>query len=201
MTVLTQSFKADNLFVGRYTFYDGSDFETDCVRYNVPGHGNLKIGSFCSIAANVQFMMGASNHSMNSFSTYAFGVVNSDWGQRLGMTKADMPVKGDTVIGNDVWIGRGAVIMPGVHIGDGAVIGAYSLVTKDVAPYTIVGGNPAHVIRTRFDETMVAFLERFQWWQLSDELLPLVIPYVSDVNQERALMGLRRFAREHQLAS
>lgn len=105
------------------------------------------------------------------------------------------------MIGNDVWIGRGAVIMPGVHIGDGAVIGAYSLVTKDVAPYTIVGGNPAHVIRTRFDETMVAFLERFQWWQLSDELLPLVIPYVSDVNQERALMGLRRFAREHQLAS
>ncbi len=125
----------------------------------------LVIGKFCQIATGVRFIMNGANHSMSGFSTYPFAVCGDAW--------KDVPLsgtnKGNTVIGNDVWIGNGVTILPGVTIGNGAIIGANSVVTKNVFPYTIVGGNPAKVIRARFDDATIAKLEHIAWWDWSIE--------------------------------
>lgn len=195
---------APNIFVGRHNFYDAepnADFAHQNVLYNRPGHNRLIIGSFCSFARNVRFVMSAANHPMNTFSTFIFPELDADFIQKLGMTKADMPVKADTVIGNDVWIGRHAVIMPGVHIGDGAVIGAYALVTKDVPPYAIVGGNPAKMIRSRFDQATIDWLEAFQWWQYPDTMLDQLVPLLTKVDTQTARKQLEQIAQKQALAS
>ncbi|WP_318530978.1 CatB-related O-acetyltransferase [Lacticaseibacillus suibinensis] len=195
---------ASNVLVGRHNFYDaadGADFNTENILYNRPGHNRLLIGSFCSFARNVRFIMGAANHPMNTFSTFIFPELDRDLLALQGMTKADMPVKRDTVIGNDVWIGRHAVIMPGVQIGDGAVIGAYALVTKDVPAYAIVGGNPAKIIRSRFDQTTIDWLEAFQWWQYDDTMLELLVPQLTSVHTTEARQRLETLVSEHRLAS
>lgn len=195
---------AQNISVGRHNFYDaatGADFNHENILYNRPDHNRLIIGNYCSFARNVRFIMGAANHPMNTFSTFIFPELDRDLIAKLGMSKADMPVKDDTVIGNDVWIGRHAVIMPGVHIGDGAVIGAYALVTKDVPAYAIVGGNPAKIIRSRFDQTTIDWLEAFQWWQYDDTLLEQLVPLLTSVDTKAARQKLEQFAKEQALAS
>lgn len=191
MVYIRNQVKASNVHIGEFTYYDnngrpGSDFETDNIFYNVPGHGDLYIGKFCSIAYGVEIIMGAANHSTRSFSTYPFNLISRSWSKKLGMTREDMPAYKDTVIGNDVWIGRGARIMPGVTIGDGAIIASYSVVVKDVPAYHLAAGDPAVVKKARFDEETIRFLEKIQWWNFEPETLEQAIHYLTMVDVEQA---------------
>jgi virginiamycin A acetyltransferase len=151
-----------NIQVGDYTYYHDAvhpeRFEKDNVilLYTC----KLIMGKFCQIAQGTKFIMGDANHQMDGFSTFPFYVFGKEWAEY----EPRFPTKGDTIVGNDVWFGHGSVIMPGVKIGDGAIIGACSVVTKDVHPYTIVGGNPAKEIRKRFSEDIVKKLLEIQWW-------------------------------------
>jgi virginiamycin A acetyltransferase len=153
-----------HIIVGEYTYYDDPDdvynFEKN-VLYHFDFIGDqLIIGKFCQIATGVRFIMNGANHAMSGFSTYPFKVFGGGWAN----ASLEVHSKGDMVIGNDVWIGNGATIMPGLTIGDGAIIGTNSLVTKDVEPYTIVGGNPAKQIRKRYDEETIQLLLALKWW-------------------------------------
>lgn len=153
------------IIVGDYTYYDDFDdvshFEKNVLYLFDFMKDKLVIGKFCQIASGVRFIMNGSNHAMNGFSTYPFKVFGGEWAEKDPMKVFS---KGDTIIGNDVWIGNSATIMQGIKIGDGAIIGTNSLVTKDVEPYTIVGGNPAQVIRKRFDDETIALLLALRWW-------------------------------------
>ena len=162
--------KGANIEVGDYTIYndfvrDPRDFEKNNVLYHYPVNGDkLKIGKFCSIACGAKFLFTSGNHSMKSLSTYTFPIFFDEWGLDAKDIRDAWDNKGDTVIGNDVWIGYEAVIMSGVTIGDGAVIGTRAVVTKDVPPYTIVGGVPTGPIRRRFDDAEIEKLEALRWW-------------------------------------
>lgn len=137
----------------------------------------LIIGKFCQIAAGVEFMMNGANHQMNAVSTFPFYTLEG-WDMDPPAL-SDLPLKGDTVIGNDVWIGQNSVILPGVHIGDGAIIGANSVVGSDVEPYTIMVGNPAKVLRKRFDDKLIDLLLKFKWWEKSIEEINDIIPIIT----------------------
>ena len=146
--------KASNIIVGGYTYYDdiedSTKLEQDNVLFNYPEFGDkLIIGKFCSIASKTKFIMGPANHRISSITTYPFNVFGGLWNKNTPEHLSQLPFKRDIVIGNDVWIGKESVIMPGVKIGDRAIIGAYSVVTKDVEPGTVVAGVPAKVIKTR----------------------------------------------------
>lgn len=153
--------------VGEYTYYDNDGarppFEQANVKY-LYGPQRLIIGRFTAVGPGVSFLMPGGNHPMVGPSTYPFTMFGGAWAERTMEEFQAIEQPGDTVIGNDVWIGRDATIMPGVTISDGAVIGAHSVVTRDVGPYEIVAGNPARVIRTRFDPGDVARLLRIRWW-------------------------------------
>jgi virginiamycin A acetyltransferase len=123
----------------------------------------LVIGRYCAIARGVKFIMNGANHRLSGFSTYPFNIFSDDWA-RVTPLPEELPFKGDTVVGHDVWLGYKALIMPGVNIGHGAIVAARSVVTADVPPYTIVGGNPARVVKPRFDESTVSRLLRIAWW-------------------------------------
>ena len=152
--------------VGDYTYYD--DFATvenflRQVRYLFDFTGDhLCIGKFCMLASGVEFIMNGANHLTQAVSAYPFAVFGDDWAG--AMAGQAYPTKGDTTVGNDVWLGYRAAILPGVTIGDGAIVGAYSVVTGDVPPYSIVGGNPARVIRSRFEPATVQRLLALRWW-------------------------------------
>lgn len=158
--------KNPNIIIGDYTYYD--DFEdVHNFEKNVKYHfdfvsDKLIIGKFCQIASGVTFIMNGANHLQDSVSTFPFAIFGEDW--KGAMEGKSYPTKGDTEIGNDVWIGFDATIMPGVKIGDGAIIGSKSVVTKDVEPYSIVGGNPARLIRKRFSEQRIEELMEMKWW-------------------------------------
>ena len=154
---------APNIEIGEYTYYDDPDGADNFLR-NVLYHfdfigDRLRIGRFCAIARGVRFVMNGANHRLDGISTYPFQIFGGGW-ERVMPKPGELPFKGDTVIGNDVWIGYDALIMPGVCIGDGAIIAARSVVTHDVPPYTLVGGNPARPIRRRFGDAD-HHLERF----------------------------------------
>ena len=156
-----------NIIVGDYTYYDDENdvrnFEKN-VLYHFEFLGDkLKIGKFCQIASNVKFLMNGMFHSMNGITTFPFAIFSKDC-QNTYPSHFQYPFKGNTIVGNDVWIGYNVTIMPGVHIGDGAIIGTNALVTKDIEPYTIVGGNPAKEIRRRFDNETIEKLLKIQWW-------------------------------------
>ncbi|MGC3963743.1 MAG: Vat family streptogramin A O-acetyltransferase [Rhodocyclaceae bacterium] len=156
-----------NIVVGDYTYYDDpggpENFERN-VLYHFPFIGDrLVIGKFCALARGVRFIMNGANHRMSGVSTYPFQIFGNGW-ESVTPELADLPYKGDTVVGNDVWIGYDALIMPGVKIGNGAIVSAGAIVTKDVPAYAIVGGNPADVIRYRFSSDDVARLEALAWW-------------------------------------
>ncbi|TWI65420.1 virginiamycin A acetyltransferase [Pseudoduganella lurida] len=156
-----------NIEVGDYTYYDDPDgvrnFENN-VLYHFDFVGDwLRIGRFCAIARGVKFIMNGANHQTGGISTYPFFIFGNGWEKALPQA-GELPYKGDTVIGNDVWIGYDALVMPGVRIGDGAIIAARSVVTADVPPYAIVGGNPAGVLRERFDAATVQRLLAIAWW-------------------------------------
>lgn len=155
-----------NIEVGDYTYYDdpgGAERFEQNVLYHFEFNGDrLIIGKFCSIATDVRFLMNGGNHQVSTVSSYPFSIFGNGWEVAA---PASWPNKGDTRVGNDVWIGYGATIMPGVTIGDGAVIGSLSVVTSDVPPYAIVGGNPARVIRHRFDDATAQRLLAIRWWE------------------------------------
>lgn len=164
-----------NIEVGEYTMYndfvnDPREFEKNNVLYHYPVNGDkLIIGKFCSIACGAKFLFTSANHKMSSLSTYPFPIFYEEWGLDVKDIRNAWDNKGDIVIGNDVWIGYEAVIMAGVTIGDGAIIGTRAVVTKDVPPYTIVGGVPAKPIRKRFDDETVERLIKLRWWDWEHE--------------------------------
>ncbi len=172
---LRDAIDGPNVEVGEYTIYndfvhDPRDFERNNVLYHYPVNGDrLKIGKFCSIACGAKFLFNSANHALVSLSTYTFPIFYEEWGLDRRSVADAWDNKGDIVVGNDVWIGYEAVILSGVTVGDGAVIGARAVVTKDVPPYTIMGGVPARPIRRRFDEATVETLLRLRWWDWPKE--------------------------------
>ncbi len=156
-----------NIVVGDYTYYDdpedAENFERN-VLYHFSFIGDrLIIGKFCALARGVKFIMNGANHKLDGFSTYPFQIFGNGW-EKVTPQTGELPYKGDTVIGNDVWMGYEAVMMPGVQVGDGAIIAAKSVVVSDVSPYTIVGGNPAKPIRQRFEDDVIQALLEVAWW-------------------------------------
>jgi len=159
-----------NIIVGEYTMYndfvhDPMEFERRSVLYHYPvNRDKLYIGKFCSIACGAKFLFNSANHTLDSLSTYPFPIFFEEWGLKKENVTDAWDNKGDIVIGNDVWIGYEAVILAGVTVGDGAIVGTRAVVTKDVPPYTIVGGVPAKQIRRRFSENVIEKLLELQWW-------------------------------------
>ena len=172
--------------VGDYTIYndfvaDPLLFEKNNVLYHYPIHREkLIIGKFCSIACGTKFLFNCANHSLKSLSTYTFPLFYEEWELEKSNITTAWDNKGDIVIGNDVWIGYEAVIMAGVHIGDGAIIAARAVVTKDVPPYTIVGGTPAKEIRKRFDAEVIQQLLLLKWWNWSTDKIRKCLPYIME---------------------
>lgn len=170
--------------VGEYTIYndfvhDPRDFEKNNVLYHYPVNGDrLKIGKFCAIACGARFLFTSGNHALRSLSTYTFPIFFEEWGLDAKNIREAWDNKGDITVGNDVWIGYEAVILSGVTIGDGAIIGARAVVTKDVPPYTIVGGVPARPIRRRFDEATVQRLSALRWWDWDAEKIRRALPLI-----------------------
>lgn len=169
--------------VGDFTYITDTDFEKHVTHHYGFNGDKLIIGKFCQIASGVEFAMNGANHQMNAVSTYPFYTLTG-W-DMMPPQKADLPLKGDTVVGNDVWIGQNAVILPGVHIGDGAIIGLNSVVGSDLPPYTISAGNPAKVIRKRFDEELINLLLEFKWWNKSIEEINALIPLLTCSDLEK----------------
>jgi virginiamycin A acetyltransferase len=163
-----------NIEVGDYTYYDDPGDPTAFERENVLyayGPERLVIGRYCALAAGVRFLMAGANHPTAGVSTFPFAIFGGAWAEQTLDLVLAVPSRGDTIVGNDVWIGYEAVIMPGVRIGDGAIVAAESVVTRDVPPYGVVAGNPARLVRTRFDETDVDRLLRAAWWDWPVELV------------------------------
>jgi virginiamycin A acetyltransferase len=176
--------KNPNIIVGDYTYYD--DFENvhnfeKNVKYHFDFVGDkLIIGKFCMIASDVTFIMNGANHLSQSISSYPFAIFGNGW--ENAMENKSYPTKGNTIIGNDVWIGHKATIMPGVNIGDGAIIATNAMVTKDVEPYTIVGGNPAKPIKKRFSDIEIKQLLELQWWHWDIEKITRNVKALTENN-------------------
>ncbi|RYE09381.1 MAG: CatB-related O-acetyltransferase [Sphingobacteriaceae bacterium] len=176
-----------NIIVGDFTYYD--DFENPenfqkNVKYHFDFTGDkLIIGKFCMIASGAEFIMNGANHLTEAISAYPFAIFGKGW--ENAMDGKRYPTKGNTVIGNDVWIGYQATIMPGVSVGDGAIIGSGAVVTKDVEPYSIVGGNPAKTIRKRFNEAEIKTLLKMRWWDWDIEKITANAANLTGQNLER----------------
>jgi len=179
------SITRSNIIAGEFSYIADSDFESHVTHHYEWNGDRLIIGKFCQIAAGVEFVMNGANHQMNAVSTYPFYTLEG-WDMEPP-SSSEMPLKGDTVVGNDVWIGQNAVILPGVHIGDGAIIGADSVVGSNVEPYTVAAGNPCRVLRKRFDDEMIGLLIKFKWWDKSIEEINSLIPVLtcSDIGKVR----------------
>lgn len=181
LVFLKNIIKSPNIIVGDYSYYDdhedGLNFEQN-VLYHFDFLGDkLIIGKFCAIGSNVQFIMNGANHRMDGISTFPFNIFGGNWSV-ITPTLEQLPFKGNTVIENDVWIGYKATIMPGVNIGNDTIIAAHSVVTKDVEPYSIVGGNPAKLIRKRFTEEQIKKLLDIAWWDWNIEKITSALPLI-----------------------
>lgn len=156
-----------NILIGDYTYYDDVDgaerFEEHVTHHYEFLGDRLIIGKFCAIARGIEFVMNGANHRMGSVTTYPFNIMGHGW-EQFAPALCDLPLKGDTVVGNDVWIGQNVTVMPGVNIGDGAIIAANSVVASDVPPYCVAGGDPCRVIRRRFDDELTEYLLALRWW-------------------------------------
>lgn len=169
-----------NIIVGDFTYIADTEFEKHVTHHYAFYGDQLIIGKFCQIARGVEFVMNGANHQMNAVSTFPFYTLEG-WNMDA-LKMEDLPVKGDTIIGNDVWIGQNAVILPGVHIGDGAIIGTNSVVGGNVPPYTIVIGNPAKELRKRFDEELIEMMLQWKWWDKPIEEINALIPILTNSN-------------------
>lgn len=188
--------KAPNIIIGDYTYYDANEpteFEKNNVLFNYPEFGDrLIIGKFCSIASGTKFIMGSANHRISSVTTYPFHVFGGMWSERTPDHLSQLPFKGDIIIGNDVWIGRESIIMPGVKVGGGSIIAAYSVVTRDVPPYSVVGGNPAQCIKKRFDDELIELLLRLKWWDFDNDKLVEFLPLLCEENLNNVKQILKK---------
>jgi len=170
-----------NIEVGDFTYYDDPNgperFEKENVLYHYPFFKEkLIIGKFCAIATKTKFIMSSANHKIDGFSSYPFTVFGHGWEKQMDASL--FPFKGDTIVGNDVWFGYDSTIMPGLTISDGSIIASKAVITKDVPPYTIVGGNPAKIIRRRFDEKTIEELLKIKWWNWDREKITKNIKYI-----------------------
>ena len=190
--------KDPQIEVGDYTIYndfvaDPLLFEKNNVLYHYPIHREkLIIGKFCSIACGMKFLFNCANHTQKSLSTYTFPLFYEEWELEKSNITTAWDNKGNIVIGNDVWIGYEAVIMAGVHIGDGAIIAARAVVTKDVPPYTIVGGTPAKEIRKRFDAEVIEQLLIQKWWDWSTDKIHQCLPYIAEGKLDE-LLAMKKY--------
>ena len=181
------------IVVGDYSYYDDSrgpeHFEARCVRYLFDFVGDrLVIGKFTAIAQGAQFIMNGANHPLSGFSTFPFSSFEG-WRDNAPV---EWPNRGDTIIGNDVWIGREAVVMPGVRIGDGAIVGSHAVVAKDVPPYGVAVGNPARIAKRRFDDATIEALLEIAWWDWDPQMIARHVPAIAGAD----LPALRRAAAE-----
>lgn len=179
--------------VGSYTYYDdpidSENFEAH-VTHHYPFLGDrLIIGKFCAIAKGVEFIMNGANHRMCSATTYPFNIMGGGW-EAFSPSLDDLPLKGDTVVGNDVWIGQNVTVLPGSRIGDGAVIGANSVVSGEIPPYTVAVGNPCRVVKKRFDDALTAYLLELKWWDWGAEKIfaNLAVLTGGDLEQLRSIV-------------
>ena len=191
ITNVKPAIKNKNIIVGDFTYFADTDFEKHVTHHYDFIGDKLIIGKFCQIAAGVNFVMNGANHQMNAITTFPFYIFEG-WKQKVPPLNK-MPLKGDTIIGNDVWIGQNVTILPGVHIGDGAIIGLNSVVGSDVAPYTIVAGNPAKVIRKRFDNQLIKLLLKLKWWDKSIKEINDLIPILTDNNLAEVKKFLKKY--------
>ncbi len=161
-----------NIEVGDYTYYDdknGADRFEEHVSHHYDFIGDkLIIGKFCSLGSGIEFVMNGANHKMSGFSTYPFNIFGCGW-EKVMPDMKELPLKGDTIIGNDVWIGQNVTILPGIKIGNGAIIGANSVVASDVPAYVIAVGNPCRVVKKRFDDKTIQKLEEIKWWDWNEK--------------------------------
>lgn len=182
VTYIKPTIKNPNIIVGDFSYFSDRNFESHVTHHYNFYDDKLVIGKFCQIAQGVNFIMNGANHQMNAVSTFPFYIFEG-WKQNLPSLH-DMPLKGDTIIGNDVWIGQNSTIMPGVKVGDGAIIGANSVLANDVMPYSIVVGNPAKEVRKRFDDELIALMLQFNWWDKPIQEINLLIPILTNTDLE-----------------
>lgn len=194
VTYVKPAIQNPNIIVGDFTYFSDVDFESHVTHHYGFYGDKLIIGKFCQIASGVEFVMNGANHQMNAVSTYPFYIMEG-WEQDVPPL-SELPMKGDTVIGNDVWIGQNATILAGVHIGDGAIIGLKSVVSSDVPPYTIVAGNPAREIRKRFDDELINLMLEFRWWDKSIEEINNLIPLLSCSDLEKVKSEIKSRLKE-----
>ena len=185
--------KNKNIIVGDFTYIADSEFESHVTHHYDFNNDKLIIGKFCQIAKGVEFIMNGANHQMNAVSTFPFYTLEG-WNMAPPLP-SDLPFKGDTIIGNDVWIGQNAVILPGVHVGNGAIIGANSVLGSNVDPYTINVGNPARTIRKRFSDRLIQILEKLKWWDLSIEEINELIPTLTSSNLKKVEEDLNKIIK------
>ena len=183
-----------NVEIGDYTYYSDNKNSPENFYEHIQHHyeflgDRLIIGKFCAIAEGVTFIMNGANHRMDGITTYPFHIFGGGW-EKVTPAVQQLPFKGDTVIGNDVWIGQNVTIMPGIKVGDGAIIATNSTVTKDVDPYVIVGGNPARLIKKRFSDEMIALLMKLQWWNWDEQEIFDQLELLVSVNDIAAVKKL-----------
>ncbi|MDR1275510.1 MAG: CatB-related O-acetyltransferase [Candidatus Accumulibacter sp.] len=193
VTYVKPTITRPNIEVGEFTYYSGEDFESRVTHHYEFYGDKLVIGKFCQIAAGVEFIMNGVNHKMNAVSTFPFYILGH-WAQEQPPL-SEMPLKGDTVVGNDVWIGQNATFLPGVRVGDGAIIGANAVVASDVMPYTVVAGNPAKLVRKRFDDDLIVLLQTFKWWDKPVAEIQKLIPLLNDRNLDRVKREIKEALR------
>lgn len=191
LTLIKPTITRPNIIAGDFSYYAGQDFESRVTHHYDFIGDKLIIGKFCQIGAGVEFVMNGANHQMNCVTTYPFYIFGG-W-DATPPAMSDLPLKGDTVVGHDVWIGQNVTVLPGVHVGDGAIVGLNSTVTRDVPPYTVVAGNPARVIRERFDRELTVLLLRLRWWDRSVDEIRRLIPVLTCPDLERVKRELRAY--------
>ncbi len=190
VTYVKPTIKNPNIIVGDFTYFSDTNFE-EHVTHHYEFYGDkLIIGKFCQIASGVNFIMNGANHQMNAVSTFPFYILEG-WKQDIPPL-TEMPVRGDTIIGNDVWIGQNVTILAGVTIGNGAIIGANSVVGSDVEDYSIVVGNPAKKTRMRFDDELIQLLQEFKWWDKTIDEIQELIPILTNSDLEKVKIELKR---------
>ncbi|MCL2110492.1 CatB-related O-acetyltransferase [Microgenomates group bacterium] len=179
-----------NIIVGDFTYFSDKDFEKQVVHHYDFYDDKLIIGKFCQIASGVKFVMNGANHQMGCVSTFPFYIFEG-WGEKVPSLDK-MPLKGDIIIGNDVWMGENATILAGVKVGDGAIIGMNSVVGSDIEPYTIVVGNPAKPTKKRFDDELIEILLELKWWDKPIEEIKALIPLLHNNNLDEVKQSLIR---------